>query len=281
MTGELTIFGLGLHSATGEECTYDNNAGTSVEAQAFKRACACFRLGRYLYYFDGVWADLDERKRPKTALKLFGWATPGGWRQGLRPQLVAGAHSDGTASASVGSSRSQNRHPVKSDIADLLCQIEAFEKPLGKAPYRGLLNAVAHVCRPSQIPDVGLLRKLLAHTQGAERGLRRLEAAVGITGPEALARISANSYSYCSLLIQYIESTSENSIIFDIGNSLCILGLAIGRAQPQKGLASTRFSSAGRRRVNCHGRGRGFESRSSLPFKINELAVDDHVRPSC
>ena len=34
-----------------------------------------------------------------------------------------------------------------------------------------------------------LLRKLLAHMQGAEQGSRRLEAAVRIAGPEALARI--------------------------------------------------------------------------------------------
>ena len=183
VTCELTIFDLGSHSATGEEWTDDDNAGTSDEAQAFKRACACFGLGRYLYYFDGVWVDLDERKRPKTALKLFSWATPEGWRQGLRPQTVAGARSDGTTSASVDSSRSQNQQPVKSDIAELIRQIEAFETPLGKALYRGLLKRVARVWRPSQILDVVLLRKLLAHMQGAERGLRRLEAAVGIAGP--------------------------------------------------------------------------------------------------
>ena len=51
---ELTIFALGSHSATGEEWADNDNAGTSAEAQAFKRACACFGLGRYLYYFDGV-----------------------------------------------------------------------------------------------------------------------------------------------------------------------------------------------------------------------------------
>jgi len=49
---ELTIFGLGSHSATGEEWADDDNAGTSAEAQAFKRACSCFGLGRYLYYFE-------------------------------------------------------------------------------------------------------------------------------------------------------------------------------------------------------------------------------------
>ena len=78
---------------------------------------------------------------------------------------------------------------MKCDIAELICQIAAFETPLGKPLYRGLLKRVARVWRPSQIQDIALLRKLLAHMRGAERGLRRLEAAVGITGPEALARI--------------------------------------------------------------------------------------------
>ncbi|HYU44654.1 MAG TPA: Rad52/Rad22 family DNA repair protein [Terriglobales bacterium] len=48
VTCEVTIFGLGSHSATGEERADDDNAGTAAEAQAFKRACACFGLGRYL-----------------------------------------------------------------------------------------------------------------------------------------------------------------------------------------------------------------------------------------
>src|ERR1700681_3043491 len=57
----------------------------AFEAQSFKRACSCFGLGRYLYYFTGTWVDLDERKRPKTIPKLADWATPEGWRRGLRP----------------------------------------------------------------------------------------------------------------------------------------------------------------------------------------------------
>ncbi len=51
-----------------------------TEAQAFKRACSCFGLGRYLYHFTGAWVDLDDRKRPKNIPRLFGWATPQGWR---------------------------------------------------------------------------------------------------------------------------------------------------------------------------------------------------------
>jgi hypothetical protein len=89
VTCELTIFGLGSHSATGEEWADDPNAGTSAEAQSFKRAASCFGLGRYLYYFRGTWVDLDERKPPKSVPQLAGWATPAGWREGLRPRCVA------------------------------------------------------------------------------------------------------------------------------------------------------------------------------------------------
>jgi hypothetical protein len=45
VTCELTIFGLGSHSATGEEWADNDNAGTAAEAQAFKRASSCFGLG--------------------------------------------------------------------------------------------------------------------------------------------------------------------------------------------------------------------------------------------
>src|SRR5581483_9094980 len=90
VTCELTIFGLGSHSATGEEWADDDNAGTAAEAQSFKRSCACFGLGRYLYYFTGTWVDLDDRKRPKTVPQLAGWATPAGWLQGLRPSCAVG-----------------------------------------------------------------------------------------------------------------------------------------------------------------------------------------------
>jgi len=188
VTCELMIFGLGSHSATGEEWTDNDNAGTSAEAQAFKRSCACFGLGRYLYDFQGVWVDLDERKRPKSALQLFGWATPEGWRQGLRPERV-GAVATNSGSMSGNRDRSEDQPCAQADRIGVVRQIEALEKPLGKSLYRGLLKTIARVWRPSQVQDVALLRRLLSHMQAAERGLRRLEAAVGRTGPEALAHI--------------------------------------------------------------------------------------------
>ena len=188
VTCELTIFGLGSHSATGEEWADDDNAGTSAEAQSFKRACSCLGLGRYLYYFTGEWVDLDERKRPKGMPRLPTWATPEGWRQGLRPQQETGnPFKPGSAQNNSGSS--QNLETGHGDAAALVRQIEALEDPLGKGIYRGLLKAVARVWNPIQIRDVIVLSKVLEHMQGAQRGMRRLAAAIDATGPEALAPI--------------------------------------------------------------------------------------------
>jgi hypothetical protein len=87
------------------------------------------------------------------------------------------------------SDTSDNQKTAQVDTVELVHQIETLEKPLGKGLYRGLLKSVARVWRPNQVEDVALLRKLLAHMQAAERGLKRLQAAIGGTGPEALAGI--------------------------------------------------------------------------------------------
>jgi hypothetical protein len=183
VTCELTIFGLGSHSATGEEFADNDNALTAAEAQAFKRSCCCFGLGRYLYYFTGMWVDLDERKRPKSVPRLFGWATPQGWREGLRP----GQEGKGTASNSK--VKQQGRDVRAEEANALVRQIEAMEEPLGRRLYRGLLKTCARAWNPAEIRNVDVLRKVLAQMQSAERGLRRLEAALDRTGREALVPI--------------------------------------------------------------------------------------------
>ncbi len=191
VTCELTIFGLGSHSATGEEWADDDNAGTSAEAQAFKRACSCFGLGRYLYHFSGVWVDLDERKRPESIPRLFGWATPQGWRQGLRPGQESSATSaHPTPRGSVdGNLTPQGRDTSLEETNALICQIKAMAKPLGKRLYRGILKTLARAWNPSEIREADVLSRVLAQMQSAERGLRRLEAALDESGPEILAPI--------------------------------------------------------------------------------------------
>jgi hypothetical protein len=179
VTCELTIFGLGSHSATGEEWADNDNAGTSAEAQAFKRACSCFGLGRYLYYFEGMWVDLDERKRPRSVPQLPKWATPEGWAQGLRPNVSGKSNArDGTKA-----------HDGSSEAAVLAKAIEGMAEQLGRGLYRGLLRDLARVWNPREIQEISLLQKVLEHMRSAERGLRRVEAALDKTGPEALVPI--------------------------------------------------------------------------------------------
>ena len=186
VTCELTIFGLGSHSATGEEWADDPNAGTSAEAQAFKRSASCFGLGRYLYYFTGTWVDLDERKRPKSVPQLAGWATPAGWREGLRPRCVAEVKPQSPA-ANAGSGDHSGQGSVVAET--VLRKIEGMEKVIGKRMYRGILKTVARVWNPKDIQDKAIEEKVLAHLQAAERGLRRAEAAREKAGLAAFARV--------------------------------------------------------------------------------------------
>lgn len=175
LTCEVTIFGLGSHSATGEEWTDDENAVTSAEAQAFKRACSCFGLGRYLYYFSGLWLDLDERNRPFNKPELTGWATPQGWREGQRPRIPE----QETPKGNVGSDGED----------ELIHQVEGMAETLRKGLYRGILKTVARVWTPRDIQDVALLSKVLKYMQAGERGLKRLEAVLEETDPDVVIPI--------------------------------------------------------------------------------------------
>lgn len=171
---ELTIFGIGSHSATGEEWADDENAGTSAEAQAFKRACSCFGLGRYLYYFEGIWVDLDQRRQPRTVPSLPEWATPPGWARGLRP------------TKSLHSSPDSAAHSYSNSLVP---DIEAMAEILGRGLYRGLLRDLAKVWSPCEIRDFSIQRRVLEHMRAAERGLRRLETAIEKAGQDSLFRI--------------------------------------------------------------------------------------------
>jgi hypothetical protein len=174
VTCELSIFGFGSHSATGEQWADDDNAATSAEAQAFKRACSCFGLGRYLYYFEGVWVDLDQRKRPKSIPRLPEWATPAGWAQGLRPNKVSGPNANAATHLQAGS---------------LVSEIEAMAEELGRGLYRGILRDLARVWSPREIPDISVRQRVLEHMRSAARGLRRLELGVEKAGRDPLVQI--------------------------------------------------------------------------------------------
>jgi hypothetical protein len=178
ITCELTVFGVGSHSATGEEFADNENALTAAEAQAFKRSCACFGLGRYLYYFKGVWVDLDERKRPTSVPRLFDWATPQGWREGRRP------HS-GDSSSPASALDDLNSRKLDS----LIHEIEEMAGAIGKRLYRGVLKAVARVWNPIEIHDPVILQTVLNEMRAADGELRRLDAALNQVEPGTLIPI--------------------------------------------------------------------------------------------
>jgi hypothetical protein len=167
VTCELTIFGLGSHSATGEEFADRENALTTAEAQSFKRVASCFGLGRYLYQFKGVWVHLDERKRPTSSPRLFVWATPQGWRAGQRPG------SGGPAVLGPVSDRVDEEK-----MNGLVHDIEEIADTIGRRLYRGVLKSVARVWNPSEIHDQAILQTVLNEMRAADGELRRLDAAL-------------------------------------------------------------------------------------------------------
>ena len=128
---------------------------------------------------------------PRTIPKLVGWATPEGWRRGLRPYAEGDSKpAERTTAANDGNGDGQRNGNGASDHgASLVREIEQMEQALGKRMYRGLLKTLARVWNPKDIQDPAIQQKVLAHMQAAERGFRRLDAALERVGPEALTQI--------------------------------------------------------------------------------------------
>ena len=205
----------------------DDNAATAAEAQSFKRACCCFGLGRYLYYFTGTWVDLDDRKRPKTVPKLDGWATPEGWRRGLRPHAEEDSKpAERTTAGTAGNGDShRNGNGASDQDGSLVREIEQMERALGKRMYRGLLKTLAREWNPKDIQDPAIQQKVLAHMQAAERGFRRLDAALERVGPEALTQILR------SLKLQSLDLVDNLQTLREI--VLALEAAAVGKAVKQ------------------------------------------------
>jgi len=193
VTCTVTILGIGSHSGTGEEWADDDNGMTSADAQAFKRACSCFGLGRYFYDIQAVWLDLDQNRQPVRAPALSAWALPENWRKGMRP----GRNSNGSAPPSNGTNgRSQsdgsnsrkdtgNGHTParnssgitsKADGDDLDVRILSMEKTVGTVLYRNILREYGRVNQPKLIRDPAVKRTVLQMLESAIRGIERLEA---------------------------------------------------------------------------------------------------------
>jgi hypothetical protein len=188
VTCEVTIGCIGTNSGTGEEWSDKENALTGAEAQAFKRALSCFGLGRYLYDMDGEWVDLDQNGLPTKIPRLPRWANPNGWIAGLRPKPRRNRHALVHRNGHAGNGNSAT-HAVNGNGQRLVAEIKAMERKIGKRLYRALLKRVARVWSPEQIRETAALEQVLAHMQGAVRGLARLEVAQEKLAPEIIQRI--------------------------------------------------------------------------------------------
>jgi hypothetical protein len=192
---------------------------TSADAQAFKRACSCFGLGRYFYDFQAVWVDLDQNRQPVRTPALFAWALPDNWRKGMRPP---GKNGNGSANGSRqsdspnGPTSNRSRQttanqtrpatgqgngpaqPEKSNgpaangtSDDLDARILALEKTVGAALYRSILREYGRVNQPKLIRDAAVKRKVLQMMGSATRGLSRLDAVTKPLDPNTVKALLA------------------------------------------------------------------------------------------
>ena len=175
VVSKVTIHGLGSHTGVGEEWADDQNAATRAEAQAFKRACACFGLGRYLYDLDKIWIDLDQYNRPVHTPSLPDWALPGYAQR--EAQRQAG--------------RSQRTEPRQSLVRDeLLAKVQELREKVGYSLSLYVLNKYAGGTEPDKIGHAKLtivFEKLTDIGNGIDR-LRRAAAIVGDSRYAAICR---------------------------------------------------------------------------------------------
>jgi hypothetical protein len=177
VTCKLTIHGFGAHTGLGEEWADNENAGTAAEAQAFKRACSCFGLGRYLYDLEGQWVDLDEHKRPLGTPRLPDWAVPNG--HGGGHQRVEHSGNGQAEPGRNGATRNGKRGLYRQEMLE---QVRGLCATVGVSLSNSVLLMVAKTEAPDKIRDIGKLSDVLARLQDLARGVERLKAAAAKVG---------------------------------------------------------------------------------------------------
>jgi hypothetical protein len=198
VTCTVTIVGLWSHSGTGEEWADDENGMTSADAQAFKRACSCFGLGRCFYEFQGSWVDLDQNQQPKRIPALPAWAIPENWRKGIRPPVRNGngngAHVNGGKGNGHCDSKpngEQTGASANSGVDELDTRIVSLEKAIGSGLYRSVLREYGNVENPKLIRQLSTKRRVLEILESAARGVDRLSAVRKRIDPKTLESLLA------------------------------------------------------------------------------------------
>jgi hypothetical protein len=174
VTCVVSIPGVGAHSGCGEEWAEDPNALTSAEAQAFKRACSNFGLGRYFYNFSEMWVDLDEYKRPRELPRLPSWALP-------QCERRAPAQNGAVTKETSNGADPVQKGPLDASVTN---KIEGSRQDLGQKLYGNILGSVAKVKSARDIPNQRIQQEVLKWMESGVRGMaqvRRVAAEI----PEA------------------------------------------------------------------------------------------------
>lgn len=161
VTCNIDIPGLGRNSGSGEAWADEENAMTRAEAQAFKRACSCFGMGRYFYSFPEIWIDLDESGRPFQVPELPSWA--------LRPE--------------------EERAHQPAQQKAVVHEIQSFQYRLGDALYQSILKSIGGVDSAQELIQPAIQRKVLRWLGSGCRGLtlaRKMTALMDKVEIEAL-----------------------------------------------------------------------------------------------
>ncbi|HEY0308142.1 MAG TPA: Rad52/Rad22 family DNA repair protein [Acidobacteriaceae bacterium] len=170
-TCTLTIQGIGCHTGSGEAWADEQNAMTAAEAQAFKRACTCFGLGRYLYNFAEMWVPLNEHRQPLQIPTLPKWALP-------KPGSLAGKNNAATGPRPP----VVQRGPIDQKTT---AKIEGFRRILGDPIYGEILRRVAQASRANAIPNAQLQLSVADVMERASRGIRKAHSLAEEVGDTA------------------------------------------------------------------------------------------------
>lgn len=166
VVSRVTIHGLGSHTGVGEEWADDENAATRAEAQAFKRACACFGLGRYLYDLDKAWMDLDQYNRPVHTPNLPDWALPGYAQREAQRQAVS-------------NQRIEPRGGLVRD--ELLAKIRELREKVGHSLALFILKKYAGGAEPENVGHAKLTM-LFEKLTDIGNGIDRVQRAAAVVG---------------------------------------------------------------------------------------------------
>jgi hypothetical protein len=198
----VTITRLGSHTGTGEEWADKENAVTAADAQAFKRACSCFGLGRYLYRFEETWVHLNQRGEPVAIPVLPAWALP--------PGVTMAPANGQTVDA---------RGPVDHKLT---AEIEGYRNTVGEHIYAEILRRAGHSRDARTIPNAERQKNVVEWMQATARGYERLHALAGMAGDAQFGVILRNlniastrhlpSLSALKQLVADLEAISDQQV---------------------------------------------------------------------